>query len=276
MAVADAQSLLDHINNLPTVPKAIRDLMVEFDKPEADVGRVSRLIGADPVLSAKLLRMANSAFYHRKGTVNRLQDAVVFVGTHATRNLVMSVGLSGAIRFPAQFPAQSFWRYSLHSAVAARHLAHALHADAETAFAVGLMRALGEPLAASVMGTEMSALDQVCPFYDEARTGAERSRLGFTYVDVTAALAERWHFPQPMVAALRESQGAPEGPDRNLGQLVALGAWMAGEFEWRRSPPSQLPAVVTARLRSLGLEDSALHDMPSLPHMSEGLEALVH
>ena len=276
MAIADAQSLLDHINNLPTVPKAIRDLMVEFDKPEADVGRVSRLIGADPVLSAKLLRMANSAFYHRKGTVNRLQDAVVFVGTHATRNLVMSVGLSGAVRFPKQFPTQAFWRYSLHSAVAARHLAQVTRADAETAFAVGLMRALGEPLAASVMCEEMSALDQVCPFYDEARTGTERNRLGFTYVDVTAALAERWHFPQPMVKALRESQGTPEGPDAKLGQLVALGAWVAGEFEWRRSPPTQLPQVVSARMRALGIEDSVLHDMPSLPHMSEGLEALVH
>lgn len=276
MAIADAQSLLDHINNLPTVPKAIRDLMVEFDKPEADVSRVSKLIGADPVLSAKLLRMANSAFYHRVGTVTRLQDAVVFVGTHATRNLVMSVGLTGSIRFPAQFPAQAFWRYSLHSAVAARHLAQATRGDAETAFAVGLMRALGEPLAAGVLGTEISALDQVCPFYDEARTGAERSRLGFTYVDVTAALAERWHFPQPMVSALRESQGSPEGPEAKLGQLVALGAWMAGEFEWRRSVPSQLPTLVSARLRSLGLEDTALQNMPPLPQMSEGLEALVH
>jgi HD-like signal output (HDOD) protein len=276
MAIADAQSLLDHVNNLPTVPKAIRDLMVEFERPEADVGRVSRLVGADPVLSAKLLRLANSTFYHRARTVTRLQDAVVFVGTHATRNLVMSVGLSGAVRFPAQFPVQAFWRYSLHSAVAARHLAQATQADAETAFAVGLMRALGEPLAASVMQEEMTALDRLCPFYDEGRTGTERSRLGFTYVDVTAALAERWHFPQPMVAALRESQGAPEGPGAGLGQLVALGAWMAGEFEWRRSPPSQLPLVISARLRSLGLEDAVLHDMPSLPHMSEGLEALVH
>lgn len=276
MAIADAQSLLDHVNNLPTVPKAIRDLMVEFDKPETDVDRVSRLVGTDPVLSAKLLRLANSAFYHRPATVTRLQDAVVFVGTHATRNLVMSVGISGAIRFPAQFPVQSFWRYSLHSAVAARHLAQALRSDAETAFAVGLMRALGEPLAASVIGEDMAALDRFCPFYDEGRTGAERSRLGFTYVDVTAALAERWNFPPPMVRALRESQGAPEGREAKLGQLVALGAWVAGEFEWRRSPPTQLPQVISARLRVLGLEDSALHDMPSLPHMSAGLEALVH
>lgn len=138
------------------------------------------------------------------------------------------------------------------------------------------MRALGEPLAASVIGEDMAALDRFCPFYDEGRTGAERSRMGFTYVDVTAALAERWNFPPPMVRALRESQGAPEGREAKLGQLVALGAWVAGEFEWRRSPPTQLPQVISARLRVLGLEDSALHDMPSLPHMSAGLEALVH
>jgi len=275
MAIASAESLLDHVNNLPTMPKAMRDLMTEFEKAEVDVGRVTRLIGADPVLSVKLLRLANSAYYHRKGTVNRLQDAVVFVGTHATRNLVMSVGLAGSIRFPPQFPAQSFWRYSLHSAVASRYLAAQLRQDAETGFAVGLMRAIGEPLAAGVLGPEIAAVDQICPYYDESRTGAERDRLGFTYVDVTAALAERWHFPPPMVSALRDSQGYAQGKDSTLGQVVALGAWMAGEYEWKRNGSSELPQVVAARLQALGLSESALRDMPPLPTLSEGLETLV-
>lgn len=276
MAITDAAALLDRINNLPTMPQAIRDLMAEFEKPETDVSRVSRLIGADPVLSMKLLRMANSAFYHRVGTVTRLQDAVVFVGTHATRNLVMSVGLAGSIRFPERFPAQSFWRYSLHAAVAARHLAQNVRQDADTAFSVALVRAIGEPLAASVMTSELSELDRDCPYYDEARSGAERDRFGFSYVDVTAALAERWHFPEAMVTALRHSQGKASAETSKLGATVALGAWMAGEHEWRREIGSEPPPVVNTRLQSLGISIDTLRQVPPLPELAQGLEMLVN
>lgn len=279
MAIADATTLLDHVNNLPAMPKAIRDLMQEFGKPEVDVDRVCRLVGADPVLSVKMLRLANSVFYHRAGTVTRLQDAVVFVGTQATRNLVMSVGLAGSIRFPAQFPAQSFWRYSLHAAVASRHVAGQARQDADTAFAIGLMRAIGQPLAASVIASELSAIDRICPFYDESRTGAERDRLGFSYVDVSAALAQRWHFPEAMVTALRESQGAgqpkPTASTR-MADAVALGAWMAGEHEWKRGMTRDVPAVVEGRLRRLNLSGDMLEETPPLAQLSQGLEALVN
>jgi len=276
MAHATAESLLAEVGNLPTMPQALRELMAEFERPEVNVSRVSRLIGADPVLTAKLLRLANSAFYHRAGTVERLQDAVVFVGVHATRNLVMSVGLAGSIQFPARFPALSFWRYSLHAAVASRYLARQVHADSETAFAIGLMRAIGVPLAAGALGPGLSALDPLCPYYDEGRTEAERERLGYSYVDVTAALAARWRFPGLMVSALRESEGAAGSPYNTLGHAVALGAWMAGEHEWRRRFLYQLPPAVESRLQALGLDASVLRQMPPLPELAQGLETLMH
>src|SRR5262249_27738161 len=158
MGNCPASSILDQIGTLPSVPAVVKDLMLEFDKPEVNIDKVTRLLSSDPVLAMKLLRLANSSFFARRGTVERLQDAVVYVGPHATRNLVLAVGLAAGVRFPKDFPADAFWRYSLHSAVAARHLAASSRQDPGTAFALGLMRAIGEPLLAGAFPAQLGEL----------------------------------------------------------------------------------------------------------------------
>src|ERR1041384_4648714 len=102
---ADFALLLEHVNRVPAPPRVIRALMIECEAAEADVERIARLLGTDPVPAARLLRL---------------------------------VGLASAVRFPADFPAQSFWRYSVNCAVATQYLAKEARQDAETGFAVGL------------------------------------------------------------------------------------------------------------------------------------------
>lgn len=278
MGANPAMSLLEQVNHLPTVPRVVRELIAEFDRPEAEVERVSRLIGSDPVLATKLLRLANSAYYRRAGAVSRLPDALIFVGLHAARNLVLATGLAASPRFPADFPTARFWRFSLHTAVAARELARRAQDDADTAFAAGLVRAIGKPLTAGVIGAPLREVDRVCSFFDEARVDAERARLGFNYVEVSAAVAERWHFPARMVSALRQSQAWPP-PGRTeaarLGAVLALAARMAAEHEaGRPGAMAPLPESARGRLALAGLPPQALQELPPLPALAAGLEAL--
>lgn len=276
MARTDVSHLLDRITNLPSVPRVIRELMAEFERPEPDVDQVVKLIGSDPVLSVKLLRLANSSFFGRRGSVGRLNDAVVFVGMHATRNLVMSVGLASSIRFPEDFPKKAFWRYSLHSAVAARHVATVSRQDPATSFALGLMRAVGEPLAATVNESKLQEIDAVCPFFDGERTRVERAHLGYSYVDVSAALAERWHFPAQMVAALRQSDRPdPDSDLARMGAAVGLGAWIAGEQE-SKGRLTVSSGAACDYIRTLSIREGMLKDMPPLQELAQGLDVLVN
>ena len=277
MGATEAMTLLDQFNHLPTVPKVVRDLVTEFERPMPNLDRVANLIGSDPVLATKLLRLANSAFYHRAGTVSRIQDAVIFLGTNAVRNLVLAAGLTSSVSFPADFPRASFWRYSLHTAVAAREIARSLHVDTECAFTIGLMRAIGEPLMYSVMGQDMRAIDRTgSHFYQASRANAERERLRFSHVDLGADLALRWHFPTEMVAVLRQSQAPDDtAPGFRMASAVALGAYIAGEYEALNENPQQLPGATLELLESIGLQADTLLDMAPLPELSEGLEILV-
>jgi HD-like signal output (HDOD) protein len=272
---ASRSAVLDRIDDLPAMPAVTRDLMAEFDKPDVDIDRVTRLVNHDPVLTMKLLRLANSSFYARKGTVDRLQDAIVYIGTHATRNLVLSVGLAASVKFPEGFPQDVFWRYSLHSAVAARHIAACGRRDGSTAFTLGLMRAIGEPLVVSACGAQLREVDRGCAFYGSRRVDAERAALGFSYVDVTAEIAERWHFPESMVEAIRasSSESATAAP---MAAIVGVGAWVAGEAEAGRGVAHGVPQVITEQMRSAKLSDDIFDSMPPVRELARGLETLLH
>lgn len=274
MSQTDVENLLARINELPMMPKTILALMDEFNQEEADIDRIAALIGADPVLAAKLLRLANSAFYHRSRNVSRIDDAVVFIGTHATRNLVLATGLAASIRFPAWFPKKDFWRYSLHTGVAARYFARCGRKDPETAFATGLIRAIGEPLTAAAMQDKIMEINTQTPFFEAQRLQQETQSLGFNYVDVTCALARQWNFPEELVDILAQSDTSNYASASPLGTAVAVGAWVVGQLEAGRELEREEHAGLLERLRKAGMPIESLDEMPPLAELSEGLEQM--
>lgn len=267
-------SLFEQLNQLPPIPKVVRDLITAFEEPEVDVDRVSTLVSADPLLTTRLLRMANSAFYRRSGSVNRVQDAVIFLGMNTVRNMVLASGMSASVRFPANFPSRPFWRYCLHTAVASRYLARNSRLDSDVAFTIGLIRAIGEPLIYGALGDEAGAVDAMAPFYDRDRASFEHQRFGLSFIELGAELANRWHFPEAMTAALRQSQAPQESdPSFRMAGVVQLGAWIAGDVE---CGDTAAPEPATVRLmQRLGVPLQVLIDMPPLAQLSEGLESLV-
>lgn len=271
-----SKTFLDQVNNLPTVPKAVRDLLVEFEKADVDVDRIIHLLSADPVLATKVLRLSNSAFYRRSGAISRISDAVVFLGLHAVRNLVLASGLAAGIKFPASFPRKEFWQVSLHSAVLARHLAREVHLDAEAAFATGLMRNIGEPLMYGVLGDAMQKLDETIPFYGRERHALEVAQFGFSSIDLASDIAERWHFPPLTVNSIRHSSASLETiAALQMPGVVQLASWMVAE-EMAGGDPRLDPAPeVQALVLRLDLPPRLYRSTPPTTVLAAGLEDLL-
>ena len=270
------EALLANADRLPSLPKVLKELLFAFDRPDPDVAQIVALIGSDPTLAAKVLKVANSAFFKRARSVGSLKEAVLFMGLHTTRLLVMGAGMAGAVRFIDRQTRTQFWRYSLHTAVCARYFARQLRLDGDVAFTAGLVHAIGEPLLRETFEDTLSALDEEAAFYDEQRAALERLALGYGFPDVGAALAEQWNFPLPVTQAIR---AAPDpfgnGAFSALGACVHLGMQIAGSSE-RQEPSAQAFAMLDTRLLdTLKLDSAAVHGMPPMSELTEGLHALV-
>ncbi|WP_044529098.1 HDOD domain-containing protein, partial [Herbaspirillum sp. B65] len=82
----ELKSLVDQPGKLPTVPKVVQQLIASFNAEDVSSHDIAQQIAADPALTAKVLRLANSAFFHASRTIGTVDDALRMLGFIMVRN----------------------------------------------------------------------------------------------------------------------------------------------------------------------------------------------
>jgi HD-like signal output (HDOD) protein len=284
----EIKSLVDQPSKLPTIPKVAQMLIESFSAEDVTVDAIASQLAADPALSAKLLRLANSAYFHVSRTIGTVDDALRMLGFVMVRNLVLGNGMVSAFRNTPGMDLQQFWRYNLYSACASRWLANRAEANGDMVFTLGLMHGIGQLQMHTGNPQAMAPLDQQMNVLDAGRAALEKQALGFHYGDVSAELALIWNFPQPLIVALRAiPQPLAADEFSEAAAWVHMGAWRArtevlglGDEEVIASYPAEVgkrlgldPAWVPL-LAAQAAGDSTL-SMPPLKELTQGLEAML-
>jgi HD-like signal output (HDOD) protein len=273
----DLEALFRQPQALPTISKVVQELIQSFNDEEVAVGQITRRISADQVLSARLLRLANSAYYHVSRTVATVDDAVVMLGFINVRTLVIGAGLTGGFKALPGMDLKQFWRHSLHTAVAAKHLSRGLDLNAELGFTVGLMHAIGQLVMHAGMPQDMLKLDKTVNAMDPRRVALERQSFGYSYVEVGAELSRRWKFPEEFSTAIAASaEPLAWQPFTPLGAVVHIAAWRSRAEENHLNAEEievGWPAAVGAQL-GLGA-NALLQDLPPWAELCAGMEELI-
>lgn len=210
----DIASLFAELHTLPSVPKVAQDLIQQFDNPATSLESVARNIERDPVIAAKVLRLANSARFRGSREASSVEDAAMRLGFNTLRTLVLASAMTGAFKVDTGFDLKSFWIRSFRVASIARALAKQLKLDADAAFTCGMMHNIGELLIQSGAPDFARRLNRH-PHREAAAQAAEETlQLGFGYPEVGAELARRWQLPaliQHAIAYQGKPAQAPEG-----------------------------------------------------------------
>ena len=271
------EALFQQPNALPVAPKIVQDLISSFDDESVSPEEIARKLAVDPVLSAKLLRLANSAYYHVSRSVSSVNDAIAMLGFVTVRTLVVSSGLVSGFKSTPGMDLKQFWRYSLNTAVAAKWLANRVHENTDLAFTLGMMHAIGQLVMHAGMPEQAMQVDKIAGALDSHRLSTEQTSFGYDFSDVGAELALRWKFPEPFSAAIRAfPQPLDQQPFNPMAGIIHLASWLARSSENKLTQEeihATCPRSVASRL---GLDpDTMLKEMPPLSELSAGLEDLV-
>lgn len=222
------EKLLKQPNALPSAPKVVRKLIETFDQEDVDAMLAASLIEDDPVLTAKLLKTANSAFFGLHRSVSTARDAINVLGLIKVRALVIAASLGEGFHTVGGVNLNQFWRYSLNTANLSRYIALPIKMDENTAFTAGLIHGIGELVMHVGMPEAMIDLDRSVPMLDLKRAKAERGLFGYSYAEVGAALAREWRFPKKMVNAI-EHQISPFDNDvyEPIAGVIHIASWRA-------------------------------------------------
>lgn len=272
------EALLQNPNALPTAPKVVEELIGSFEKADVSLDEIVRTLSLDPVLSAKLLRLANSAYYHVSRRIGNLEDAIRMLGFVTVRTLVISSGLVGGFKAVPGLDLKRFWRYSLHTAVAGKWIAKKIGVNTDLAFTIGMMHAIGQLVIHTGNPAAAQELDKTVGSYDPARLAAEREAFGYDYSEVGAELAVRWKFPDIYPDSIRGfPQPLASEPLGRMAAVVHLAAWRAGAEERKLDAAQRAAAIPRDVAAALGLApEELLDEMAGLAELSAGLEEMIH
>ncbi len=133
--------------DLPPLPEVLLGLQKLMNDPDCEVEDVYHLLKTDPVLSGRIITLANSALFGSgKDTTRNLEDAVVRLGMQQVMDLVYALELPRTFRKSKAFDQVEFWKHSLAVAFITRSLAKKVlsdYEDMEVAFLAGLMHDVG-------------------------------------------------------------------------------------------------------------------------------------
>ncbi|APW42703.1 HDOD domain-containing protein [Rhodoferax saidenbachensis] len=245
--MANLDSFFESVK-LPSMSEVAHALIQTLSDDDVSVGQVRDLIAQDPALSAKLLRLANSAQFGLPRGVGTLDDAITMVGMAKVRTLALGACLSESFPSLPDLDRKEFWRTSMACAGYAQWLATRLSIDGQLAWLTGMMLRLGELLIAQADPVTLHEIEKL-PHLPGVRWQREQRLLGFTEGQITAELARRWNFPMQMVQALqRSADPITDQAFSRLGGVVHLAGLLAETDHAGIAAVDELPKEVIAAL----------------------------
>ncbi len=270
----DAHALLEKVcssKTLPTVPVVAANILTLCKDPDVDFAKLAKMTSADAALVAKLLRMANSAFFAGSQRVLSVNAAVVRMGLKVTRIAVLGFSLEAEIndKVPEEFKIDRFWRYSLTTASAARIIAETVcPAQRDECFSAGILQDIG------MVALQCALPDEYAKVLAEHRLhptveihDIEKRLLGVTHTEVGSRLLQQWSLPEEVYAPIRYhhalNQATSDGLSPELIQVartLALGTLVAALFQGKTKGITYKRVIDTAH-RQFGLEPEIVEQM---------------
>jgi len=213
------------VESMPAFPESVHQVMALTNDINCTPKDLVHVIERDPVMTLKILKLVNSAFFALSRNVSSVQHALVYLGMNTIKNLAVSIATVNTLPRQSipELPMSAFLTHSLAVASVAQHLARKKLSlrDASDHFVGGLLHDFGkavfiqfEPRTYAEVIREAS--ERVVPL-----SQVEVERFGVSSADVGAMLAENWQLPEALVDCIRY-HNSPGEPASDL--ILTVGA----------------------------------------------------
>jgi len=217
--------ILKRIDDLPPMPKIIAKAREVMDNPRSGFKEIAEVIEADQAIAAKVLQVANSAYYGLSGMVSSIHQATVVLGHKTLEQLITMVSansLLGNHLKGYRLGAGTLWQHSLAVAMCSRLIAKDRAPSLENdAFSVGLIHDAGKLILDRYV---IKLKHQIDPVLQTGATflDAEKRVLGFDHTELASGLCTKWKLPENHVKAVRFHHDPASSDGNQLAYVVHI------------------------------------------------------
>jgi len=246
-------TIVDNINSMPQFQEHILILQKLIANPKPEMADIGRQISMDPALTADLLKIVNSAQYMPTKKIGNISEAIRTVGMQGIKNLLFSYG-SQEVPGDDTTQKKELWNHSYKTAFFAFNLVKNFRQDKEfldDAYVGGILHDMGKIVFSAVHPDLLNKVKNFCAEKRLPLSIFEDLSSGLNHAEIGALIADKWNFPEKLVACVRYHHDPGSAPReyRDLVNIVYL-ANMLCELETGDVSYEQLEAPV---LVSLGI-----------------------
>ncbi|RLT44363.1 MAG: HDOD domain-containing protein [Chloroflexi bacterium] len=252
-ARAALELLVTEIGELRPLPASAQQVLKLTAEDRFSAYELANVIASDQALTAKMLRLSNSAYYGFPRRITTMRDAVVLLGFRQVRAATVTSCVIEAMPASNHIAYQQFWQYSLTVGMLSEVLARADRQAPDEAFTAGVLHNVGRLALDQHRPTLFGEAQAYAAHHGVSLHKAQLETLGFTDAQLGEELGKYWDFPAPLLDAVAHH-------DRRPDQLT--------------SPHSLVGFVVRARAfaRSYGASDGVEQPQALQPPADEWLE----
>jgi putative nucleotidyltransferase with HDIG domain len=194
------RKIAESVIGLPTLPTVVSKMIDLVDSPRTSAGLLARLISADQALTAKVLKLANSAYYGFPREISTVNMAIVVLGFNAVKEMGLSISVFDVFKKTASsaiFDVARFWEHSVGCGTASRMLARTYRpAIAGEAFVAGLLHDVGKVILKQYFDNELASIITLQKDKGMSLEEAEEAIIGTSHAQIGSWLAEKWNLPK--------------------------------------------------------------------------------
>jgi len=252
------------------LPSVAMEALRVIENPEVTARELQYVILKDQALTARILKIVNSAMYYLRNEVSTISHAIAILGLSTVRSIIMAASVQQAFQLKGKrtsgLATQLFWQHSWGAAIASKAIAVCVgYPNPEEASTCGLLHDIGKMAIMSNRPEDYDAIISAVYKGETTFTQAEQETFGFTHADVGALLALKWRFPPQLAEAIRHHHDFAAATEfKQLAAITHLANMMMaflkigfasnGSIQIEEDPASQLIKLSPEALQKLTSE----------------------
>ena len=272
------------VERMPAFPRSVQKILELTRNINCLPKELVSVIEKDPVMTMKILKVINSAYYSLPNKITSVSQSVVYLGINTIKNLALGFAAVGILprMNAAGFDIQRYLLHSLVTSSVARQLATQFakgEVDSGDCYIAGLLHDFGKVVFAQFMAAEFRAALEHSIEHGVSLHQAEQAIIGVDHGFVGALLAKRWQFPDELIDCIRDHHNQDSPPSammdclRVADQVVRLRAIGDSGNPWRETETIAAPerfgddlAELVAKLTTL---DKMVADAMLFAHVGD-------
>lgn len=206
-----SQKLAAAVDGMPAFPKSVQRILELTRDVNSTPKDLVDVIDKDPVVTVKILKVVNSAYYSLPKQITSIGHAVVYLGFNTIKNLALSIAAIGMLpkSNDSGFDVQQYLLHSLATAAVSKQIATKFADDADPmdCFIAGLLHDFGKVVFAQFMPQEFGRALTISREHHVSLHQVLQDTIGVDHAVVGAMLAEKWRFAPHLVEAIRYQYG---------------------------------------------------------------------